>query len=370
MLRNLPPAPRGRGADFNPVNRFEPIHVELDDPADPAANAVATRYLRDTTRSIIARNQSPDVPFDASINPYRGCEHGCSYCYARPSHELLGFSAGLDFETKILVKEDAPALLRRELAARSWQPQVLGLSGVTDPYQPIERRLRITRGCLEVLADARNPVGVVTKNALIRRDLDLLTELAAHNAASVCLSVTTLDPTLAGRLEPRASSPSHRLAAIRALSAAQVPVGVLMAPIIPGLNDHEIPAVLEAAAEAGASFAGWVLLRLPGAVAPVFDAWLTRHAPGRRDKVRHRLQALRGGKLSDARFGHRMRGSGVWADEIRGLFDLTRRRHGLAKRGFDLSTEAFRPPTPASRGWRSDVALRLTQACSGHKCRC
>jgi len=343
----LPPAPRGRGADFNPANRFERLRVEYDKPAGTRP----TEYLRDTTRTIIARNQSPDVPFAATINPYRGCEHGCSYCYARPSHELLGFSAGLDFESKILVKEDAPILLRRELAAASWRPQVVGISGVTDAYQPVERRLGITRGCLEVLAEARNPVGIMTKNALVTRDIDLLADLAGHRAASVFLSLTTLDSDLAGRLEPRASSPRRRLEAIAQLARAKVPVGVLVAPVIPGLNEHEIPAILAAAAAAGAAFAAWVLLRLPGAVEPIFDAWLQRHAPGRRDKVRHRLQELRGGKLSGDRFGHRMRGHGVWAEEISSLFHLARRRHGLARRGLDLSCEAFRPPqVPLEKG--------------------
>ena len=331
---------RGRGAAHQPANRFERLRVVPDAPIE----GPPTVYLDDTSRSIIARNQSPDVPFDASVNPYRGCEHGCAYCYARPSHELLGFSAGLDFESKILVKRDAAALLRKALRAPTWRPQVLAFSGVTDAYQPIERRLRITRGCLEVLAEARHPVGIVTKNALVTRDIDLLDELARYRAASVCVSVTTLDTDLARRLEPRASAPARRLEAIRALHRAGIPVGVLVAPVIPGLNDHEIPALLEAAAEAGAAFAGWVLLRLPGAVADVFDDWLAREAPARRDKVLHRLQELRGARLSDGRFGHRMRGQGPWAEHLRNLFEIERRRHGLATRGLDLDTGAFRPP--------------------------
>lgn len=333
-------APRGRGAADNPANRFTRLKTVLDAPV----SKVETTYLADSSKSVIARNSSPDVPFDASINPYRGCEHGCAYCYARPSHELLGFSAGLDFETKILVKEDAPALLRRELRSPAWRPQVLAMSGVTDAYQPIERRLGITRGCIEVLAEARNPLGIVTKNALVCRDLDLLGELARFEAVSVCLSVTTLDSTLAGTLEPRASSPNRRLQAIRTLADAGVPVGVLVAPVIPGLNDHEIPAILEAAADAGARFAGWVLLRLPGAVEPVFADWLARHAPERRKRVENRLRELRGGALSDSRFGHRMRGAGTYAEHLRGLFDLSRERLGLARRGLELSTAAFRPP--------------------------
>lgn len=343
------PAPRGRGAAGNPANRFSRLEVIPETPDE----RVATTLLRDASRSIIARNNSPDVPFDASINPYRGCEHGCAYCYARPSHELLGFSAGLDFETKILVKEDAPALLRRELASPQWRPQVLAMSGVTDPYQPIEKQLGITRGCLEVLAEARNPVGVITKNALVCRDLDLLAALAGWDAVSVCLSVTSLDADLARRLEPRASSPRRRIEAIRTLAAAGIPVGVLVAPVIPGLNDHEIPAILAAAAAAGACFAGWVLLRLPGAVEPIFDDWLGREVPDQRAKVLGRLRELRAGQLSDARFGHRMRGTGVWADHLRTLFTQSRKRYGLDERGRALSTAAFRRPR------RDDAQLTL-----------
>jgi DNA repair photolyase len=262
-----PESVRGRGAADNPANRFVPIHYEPDpDAPDEGRAAPRTQLYRDATRSIIATNDSPDVGFGASINPYCGCEHGCAYCYARPTHEHLGLSAGLDFETKILVKEDAPALLRRELASPRWRPQVIGLSGVTDPYQPAERRLRLTRGCLEGLAEFRNPVVVVTKNHLVTRDADLLAELAAHRAAAVFLSVTTLDGDLARVMEPRASQPAGRLAAVAELARAGVPVGVLVAPVIPGLTDHELPAILAAAARAGARHAGYVLLRLPHGV--------------------------------------------------------------------------------------------------------
>jgi DNA repair photolyase len=265
-------------------------------------------------------------------------------CYARPTHEYLGFSAGLDFETRILVKEDAAELLRRELSAPSWEPKYLALSGVTDPYQPVERRLRITRRCLEVLAELRHPVGVITKNRLVTRDLDLLAELARHRAAAVSLSVTTLDPELAAKMEPRASHPRDRLKAIAEVAAAGVPVTVSVAPIVPGLNDHEIPAILEAAAAAGATGAGWVFLRLPGAVAGLFERWLEEHYPERKEKVLNRLRSLRGGRLNDPRFGSRMRGEGAWAEQIAALFAGARRRFGLDGPRPELSTAAFRRP--------------------------
>ncbi len=337
---------RGRGAAEDPANRFERIGYEPDpeaeEPSDPR-----TRYLRDHSRSVIARNQSPDIPFEASLNPYRGCEHGCSYCYARPTHEYLGLSAGLDFETLIFVKEDAPELLRRALAARNWQPQLLALSGVTDPYQPIERQLRLTRRCLEVLAEFRNPVGVITKSGLVTRDLDVLQELARRDLIRVTISVTTLDPDLARRMEPRAAQPRARLATIRALARAGVPVGVNVAPVVPGLTDHEIPAILNACAEAGAGSAAYLMLRLPLGVKDLFSCWLERHFPERRDKVLNRVRALRGGRLNDPRFGTRMRGTGVFADQIRDVFQLARQRAGLSREAAPLATSAFRTPRGA-----------------------
>jgi DNA repair photolyase len=266
-------------------------------------------------------------------------------CYARPTHEYLGFSAGLDFETRILVKEDAPELLRRTLAAPRWEPRVIALSGVTDAYQPVEARLGLTRRCLEVLAEFRNPTVVVTKNRLVARDADLLGELARHAAASVFVSLTSLDPELQRRMEPRASSPRLRLQAIEALAAAGVPVGAMVGPVIPGLNDHEIPAILAAAAAAGARFASWILLRLPFGVAPLFTAWLERHYPERKAKVLHRIQEVRGGRLNDPRFGSRMRGEGLYAGQIESLFGLAARRAGLARRGPALSTRSFRRPS-------------------------
>ncbi|MEW5927489.1 MAG: PA0069 family radical SAM protein [Gemmatimonadota bacterium] len=336
---------RGRGASHNPPNRFEKLHVELEpvpgDPGDPEPRT-ETQYFRDHARSILARNDSPDVPFSVSINCYRGCSHGCIYCYARPNHEYLGFSAGLDFETRIMVKEDAPALLRRELSSPRWRPEVVAMSGVTDPYQPVERKLRLTRGCLEVLAEARNPVGIVTKNHLVTRDADLLGELARFGAALVFLSITTLDPKLQRVMEPRTSIPARRLDAIRELADAGIPTGVMVAPVIPGLTDHEMPAILEAAARAGARSAGYVPLRLPFAVKDLFERWLEQHFPDRRNKVLNRIRELRGGRLNDAQFHGRMRGEGIWAAHLKQLFRTTCKRLGMNERSLDLSTEAFR----------------------------
>ncbi len=347
---STPGAIRGRGAAENPPNRFERLSIELEPEAlvDDDGQPIATRtiFLRDDTQSIISYNSSPDIPFDASVNPYRGCEHGCAYCYARPTHEYAGFSAGIDFESRILVKERAPELLRAELSRKSWKPQVINMSGVTDCYQPIERRLQLTRGCLAVLAEFRNPCVMITKNHLVTRDIDHLSELARRGAAAVALSITTLDPELAKKLEPRASPPSRRLAAIRELSSAGIPTMVFMAPVIPGLNDHELPAVLSAAAEAGAAEASYTTLRLPGAVAPIFEQWLDLHAPGSKDKVLGRIRELRGGKLNDPQFGSRMRGDGFYAEQIKSLFVLACRKAGFkGKRWSNLSTADFRVPT-------------------------
>jgi DNA repair photolyase len=335
------------GTTHNPPNRFERLHYDYADAEpDPDGEAPDPRvqYLRDPARSIIATNQSPDVGFDASINPYRGCEHACVYCFARPTHEYLGYSAGLDFETKILVKHDAPALLRQALAAPRWKPQVLGLAGVTDAYQPIERRLGLTRRCLEVLVECRNPVTVVTKSRLVVRDADLLGELARHGAASVMISVTTLDPDVHRAMEPRTPRPALRLAAIEALAKAGVPVGVLVAPVVPGLTDHELPAILEAVARAGASHAGYVVLRLPHANKALVEAWLAERFPERMEKVLNRVRALAGGALYDPRFGVRQRGRGVFAEQIAQLFEAGLRRAGLAARGPALSAAAFVRP--------------------------
>jgi DNA repair photolyase len=335
----------GRGAAANPPNRFERLHYQRDfETSDGDDPAPATQFFRDASRSIIATNDSPDVGFAASINPYRGCEHGCVYCYARPTHEYLGFSAGLDFESRIMVKEDAPELLRRELASPRWKPQPLGVSGVTDPYQPVERRLGLTRRCLEVLVAFRNPAVIITKSRLVTRDLDLLTELVAHRAVAVFISVTTLDGSLARLLEPRAAQPSGRLDAIEQLARAGVPTGVMVAPVIPGLTDHEMPAIVAAAVQRGARYAGYTPLRLPLAVATLFEQWLTQHFPERQERVLGRLRAMRGGKLNDARFGTRMRGEGVFADLLADLFEVACRKAGIAGQSPELSTAAFRRP--------------------------
>ena len=334
---------RGRGAAYNPPNRFEALAYLPDpDERDEDAPGPKTVFLKDASRTLITYNDSLDVGFDASINPYRGCEHGCIYCYARPTHEYLGFSAGLDFETRILVKEDAPLLLRKDLSAKSWKPQVVAISGVTDPYQPIEKKLQLTRKCIEVFADFRNPVMIVTKSHLIARDADLLAEMARYSAAAVFLSVTTLDEDLARVMEPRASIPARRLAAVEALASVGVPVGVLVAPVVPGLTDHEITSIIKAAVKAGARFAGYTIMRLPYAVAPLFEDWLTTHFPDRKKKILSHVQDLRGGKLNDPRFISRMRGEGPYGDQIRGMFMLACRKAGIEGRRPVLSAESFR----------------------------
>jgi DNA repair photolyase len=337
------PAFRGRGATINPADRFTTLRYEQDEfSAAEDARPLPTQFFRDDTQSIISRNDSPDVGFATSLNPYRGCEHGCAYCYARPTHEYLGFSAGLDFESKILVKMRAASLLREELSKSSWTPQVLVLSGVTDCYQPIERKLKLTRSCLEVLAEFRNPTAIVTKNYLVTRDMALLQSLAQHQAALVTISITTLDADLAAKLEPRASTPRARLAAVRELAQAGIPVGVNVAPIIPGLTDHEIPHILQAAAEAGASFGHYTILRLPLAVSQIFQAWLRSHFPDRVETVLGRIRSMRNGKLNSSQFGQRMHGEGILAEQIRQLFQVACRRFGLNERDFRLSREAFR----------------------------
>jgi len=344
------PLIHGRGAAGNPGNRFEKTEYAVsdwDEPEDPSRETV---FLKDNTRSIITYNDSPDVGFDASINPYRGCEHGCIYCFARPNHEYLGFSAGLDFESRILVKENAPELLRRELMSPNWVPQPIAISGVTDAYQPIERRLGLTRRCLEVFVEFMNPVVIITKNELVARDIDLLATLARHNGAVVYISVTTLDGALAGGLEPRASQPGRRLAAIEALASAGIPTGVFVAPVIPGLTDHEMPAIIAAAAKSGASTAGYVPLRLPYGVAPLFEEWLEIHAPLQKEKVLGRIRELRGGKLNDPNFKSRMRAEGPYADHMRRLFEVSCRKSGMKSTKPVLTAEFFRRPGPAQLG--------------------
>jgi DNA repair photolyase len=351
----MPPPDRAaaahRGAASNPPNRFEVIRLEPDADWNPEEDPLPrTQFLKDNSQTIIVSNDSPDVGFEISVNPYRGCEHGCIYCYARPFHEYLGFSSGLDFETKIMVKLDAPKLLREELSSPGWQPKVIAMSGVTDPYQPVERRLKLTRRCLEVLAEFRNPAAIVTKNQLVTRDIDFLGELARHRAAAVFISLTTLDAELRKVMEPRTSPPAARLAAVAALSQAGIPAGVLIAPVIPGLTDHEIPSLIEAAVKAGAQFACYSTLRLPHAVAPLFEHWLATHFPERKDKVLNRLRAMRGGKLYDSEFGRRMRGEGIFAEQISRMFHVARRRVGMPEDGPELSTAAFRRPEGSQLG--------------------
>ena len=338
------PRRKGRAAAFNTPNRFERITVELDPSAltSEELRQVPTTYFEDSSKSILSKNNSPDVPFTYSVNPYRGCEHGCIYCYARPSHEYLGWSAGLDFETKILIKRNAPQLLSGAFQRPSWQPQVICLSGNTDPYQPVERRLKLARGCLEVFLRHRNPVSVITKNYLVTRDLDLLRALAQRNLAHVSISITSLRSSLARSMEPRTSAPQRRLDAVRMLADSGIPVGVMVAPIVPGLTDEEVPAILAAAARCGARRAGYVVLRLPGPVAPLFVEWLRANYPERKDKVLRRIRELRAGGITDSRFGRRMRGTGIWADMLAGLFKTTCNRLGLNGTLPPLSTDRFR----------------------------
>jgi DNA repair photolyase len=336
-------AVRGRGTGELAKGRFERLET-LYEPGE--AGQVDTEIFKDTARSVISYNDSPDVGFSASLNPYRGCEHGCIYCYARPTHEYLGLSAGLDFETKIFAKMEAPEILRAEFMKKSWQPQTLVISGVTDCFQPIERKLQITRRCLEVCAEFRNPIAIITKNYLVTRDIDILKTLAEYNAAHVTVSIATLDPELARNMEPRASQPRLRLKAIEELAKAGIPVSVNVAPIIPGLTDHEIPAILEHAAKAGAYSAGYTMVRLPYGVKDLFQTWLDEHYPNHKQKVLNRIRDVRGGKLYSSEFGSRMSGEGVYAANIEQMFDSARQRYGLNKRA-KLAAEHFRRPQGA-----------------------
>lgn len=358
----MPPSsqrvPRGRGVRLNSANRFTELSIDLDpDEVSQDDLKVRTRYLDDTSRSIISTNTSPDLGFDASVNPYRGCEHGCSYCYARPTHEYLGLSAGLDFERVIMVKRDAAALLEKHIRSPSWQPRTVMLSGVTDPYQPVERRLKVTRSVLQVLARFMNPVSLITKNALVTRDIDILSEMASWNGAAVTLSITTLDEDLRARLEPRTSTIAERFRAMRELSSAGVPVGVNMAPIIPGLTDTEINDLLSAAAAAGATHARYTLLRLPGAVTELFTRWLEDHYPLRKHKVLNRVQEVHGGVLDDRQFSRRMRGDGVYAEQLGTLFRLARRRAGIPDRGGTLDASRFAVPGEVRQGSLFDAPV-------------
>lgn len=344
-----------RGANVDPPNRFDKAHhvidcehLENDEDARGTLPVLPTQFLRDESRSIVVENDSPDLGFRYSMNIYRGCEHGCAYCYARPTHELLGLNAGIDFETQIFVKESAPELFRDFLASTSWRCEPIVLSGVTDCYQPAERKFELTRRCLEVALEARQPLQVITKNHLIVRDLDLLKEMAEHRLIHANISVTTLDVALCRSMEPRTSLPSQRLEAIDQLSAAGVPVRVMVAPVVPGLTDSEMAAILKAAAQAGAKAASYILLRLPGNVQPVFLDWLQRERPQQQSRVLGRVRSVRSGKLNDPRFGSRFRGEGELADQYRAMFGLFKRKFGLDQNLPELDCTNFRPPTPSS----------------------
>ncbi len=334
---------KGRGAPTNPIGRFETLDIEYE-PSDDELPILNTELFKDAAKSVISFNDSPDLGFDASFNPYRGCEHGCAYCYARPTHEYLGLSADLDFESKMFVKENAPKLLKKALAARSWKPQHVLMSGITDCYQPIERQLRLTRRCLEVFSDFRNPVRIITKNELVTRNVDILQSISARSIASVTLSVTSLDADLTSKLEPRASSPRRRLRAIETLSNAGIRVGTMIGPVIPGLNDFEISDILKAASEAGALTAGYILLRLPYGVKSLFGDWLEAHYPNRENRVLGLVKDTRDGELYDGTYGRRMRGVGEYADQIERMFKISQRKHGLDRSLPPLAVDRFCVP--------------------------
>lgn len=338
---NIARSVRGRGTGNVVKSRFDSEQIYF---VDEEEQQVKTLVFKDSSRSIITYNDSPDVGFNASLNAYRGCEHGCIYCYARPTHEYLGLSSGLDFETKIFAKMDAAELLEKALSAKSYEPQTLGMSGVTDCYQPIEKKLELTRACLKVLAAFRNPVVIITKNYLVLRDLDILKELANYNAIHVIISITTLDEQLARKMEPRASTPKRRLETLHKLNQAQIPVSLNMAPIIPGLTDHEIPQILKTAADLGAQSAHYTMVRLPYSVKDLFSSWIKENYPNRANKVLHHIQAMRNGKLNDAQFGTRMRGEGPYADHVSMMFNNYRNIYNL-NHFQNLSSENFLRPT-------------------------
>jgi DNA repair photolyase len=342
---------KGRGALSNPAGRFERTGVESFDDGwyvEEQPDNVDTTLEPDRAKSVISRNDSPDIGFDQSINPYRGCGHGCIYCYARPSHAYMGLSAGRDFETRLFYKADAAKVLESELASPSYVCKTIMLGSNTDPYQPVERRMLVTRSILEVLARCRHPVSIVTKGALVVRDIDILSDLARDNLASVSVSITSLDPETKRTLEPRAASPQARLRAIKQLSQAGVPVGVMVAPVIPALTDHEMERIMEAAVEMGARWAGYVMLRLPYEVKDLFREWLAEHHPQRASHVMSLVQDMRGGRDNDPNFGSRMRGTGPVAQLIRNRFNVTHRRLGLDLLGrVELNSSLFRPPGPA-----------------------
>ena len=341
----MPKQIKGRGAHKDLQNRFleERIAYHPDEETGQLPNP-QTQFIKDRSKSILTKNNSPDISFSYSLNPYRGCEHGCVYCYARPTHEYLGYSPGLDFESKIMVKEQAPELLKNELSAKSWNPQTIAMSGVTDCYQPIEKKLKITRGCLEVFRDFRNPVAIITKNHMVFRDVDILHEMAMFDACRVYISITSLDSELASTMEPRTSRPHKRLEAIRRLTNAGIPVGVMVAPVIPGLNDHEMVSILNKAKEHGAQFASYVMLRLPHSVKEIFKSWLQQQKPHSASKVLNRIKSVREGNLNSVTFGERMRGKGPYAAQIKQQFNIEVVKLGLNSGKKPLSIENFKVP--------------------------
>ncbi|MFO7448041.1 MAG: PA0069 family radical SAM protein [Ignavibacteriaceae bacterium] len=343
---------KGRGAKLNPKNRFEKLTISYDENTDEVfedenfpERKIPTIFFKDNSKTIIAVNDSDDLGFNYSINPYRGCEHGCIYCYARPSHEYLGFSSGIDFETKIMVKEDAPQLLEKTFQKKSYKPDVIVLSGNTDCYQPVERKLKITRGILKTCLDYRHPISVITKNGLVLRDIDILQELAALNLTTVTISITTLNKELTSNMEPRTATPQLRLKTVEELVKNNIPAGVNVAPIIPGLNDEEIPAILKEASLRGASYAGHIIVRLPYANKDLFVDWLNKQYPGKAGKILNRIRDVRGGKLSSAEWGKRFSGEGEIAEAIHKLFKISCKKYGLNKPRFDLTTDLFRRKT-------------------------
>ena len=347
--------PRGRGATENPSGRFERHRIEPDAPSESWESEIRTspltRVTTEKTRRAIATNDSPDVPFERSLNPYKGCEHGCIYCFARPSHAYLGLSPGIDFETRIVAKPDAPAALRRELARRGYRPRTLALGANTDPYQPVEREQRITRGVLELLAETRHPVSIVTKSALVLRDLDILSAMARRRLAHVNISITTLDNALARTMEPRAATPQRRFDTLAKLTAAGIPTSVLASPMIPGLNDHELESILQRSRDAGARSAGYILIRLPREVAELFEQWLETHYPLKKRRVLELIRETRGGDLYRSEFGERMTGTGPYARLLADRFAIACERLGLTERPTELDATAFQRP-------RDDVAQR------------
>jgi DNA repair photolyase len=343
---------RGRGATINPSGRFEPISRHVFDDGWQTIDELPpfkTEVQVEKPRTIITRNESPDISFDRSINPYRGCEHGCVYCFARPSHAYMGMSPGLDFESKLFAKPGAAKLLERELSKPGYVAKTIAIGTNTDPYQPIEREWRVTREILEVLEAANHPVAIVTKSALVTRDIDILSRMAAKGLAKVALSITTLDRRMARAMEPRASTPSLRLKAISDLAEAGIPASVMVAPVIPALNDHEIERILDSARGAGASEAGFVMLRLPAEVSPIFRDWLLKHYPDRYRHVLNVLRAMRGGKDYDAEWGKRMRGTGPYAWQIARRFEMAAKRLGLNAQRRKLETGLFEPPAGEGR---------------------